>query len=223
MNAFSDRRPIHARGWAPTRALADALAARGVSPDAISLAGLAAALAAGTALALTAMVDAGWLVRAGWAAGGLLVLVRLAANLLDGMVAERGHGASPLGELLNEVPDRASDVAILMGLGLAAGGDPAWGLAAALAAVLAAYVRVAGKWLTGQHDFAGPFAKQQRMAVVIAVALAGAIAPAWTAGAFEVGLATVALALVTAGSLLTAGRRLARLRRTLMAGKVSPR
>jgi phosphatidylglycerophosphate synthase len=71
-----------------------------------------------------------------WLAGALLTQLRLLANLLDGMVAI-GRGiaiASPAGELFNEVPDRVSDSAVFLRLGVA-GGNLTLGLAATLAAM----------------------------------------------------------------------------------------
>ena len=60
---------------------------------------------------------AAWLVARRASANGLSLL----ANLLDGMVAMGRGVASPVGELFNEVADRVSDTAILLGLGWAAG------------------------------------------------------------------------------------------------------
>ena len=97
----------------------------------------------------------------------MLVQARLLANLLDGMVAIGRGVASPTGELFNEVPDRVSDTAVLVGLGVAAG-SVAWGLAAALAAMATAYVRLpSGGGSDGfRATFGGPMAKQHRMALV---------------------------------------------------------
>ena len=53
--------------------------------------------------------------------------LRLLANLLDGMVAIGRGIASPVGELFNEVPDRVSDTAVLLGLGVAGGERWRWG------------------------------------------------------------------------------------------------
>ncbi len=60
-----------------------------------------------------------------WLLAAALVQLRLLANMFDGMVAVETNTASPVGELFNEVPDRVSDAAILVGLGYAAGGTPA--------------------------------------------------------------------------------------------------
>ena len=201
MSATGDRRPIAARETAPARAATAWLAARGVSADAISAAGMFCGLLAGLLLAL-APGQGAW----AWLAGALCVQLRLLANMLDGMVAVARNVASPRGELWNEVPDRVSDTAALVGLGVAAG-DLALGTGAALAAMATAYVRAVGKGAGAGSDFSGPMAKQQRMFVVTLVAIACALLPAaWTAM-----LPAIALWVILAGSLLTTLRRLGRI------------
>jgi phosphatidylglycerophosphate synthase len=213
MASTADRRPIAARDLSLTRRIAAWLVARGASADGISLAGMAAGLAAGLCLAGTAW----WPEAAGplWLAGALLIQLRLAANLLDGMVAIGRGIASPAGELFNEVPDRVSDTAVLLGLGIAAGA-PALGLAAALAAMATAYVRAVGKAAGAPSDFRGPMAKQHRMALVTALAVACALLPpGWTTM-----LPAAALWAILLLSLATAWRRLAGAWRVLRAGAV---
>src|SRR5207247_1612290 len=121
----TDRRPIGARRWGASRFVAGWLARRGVSPNAISVAGMVCALAAGGALVSTASAPA-W-ERAAWLSAGALIVLRLIANMLDGMVAVESGRASRLGELFNEVPDRVSDSAVLIGLGYAHGSEPVLG------------------------------------------------------------------------------------------------
>ena len=197
-----DRRPIAARRLRPVGQMAGWLIRRGASPNAISSAGMIAALGAGLAFAYAGLHP--WL----WLAGALLVQVRLMANLLDGMVALGRGIASPLGELFNEVPDRVSDTAVFAGLGVVAG-RPALGLGVALAAMATAYVRAIGK-ATGQpSDFCGPGAKQHRMAIVTVFAVWAALAPARLANPVWV------LWLLLAISSVTAVRRLWRLARAL--------
>ena len=89
--------------------------------------------------------------------------MRLLANLLDGMVAVQANKASLLGEVFYEVPDRLSDLFILVGLGYAAQGIPTVGGLAATGAILTAYVRAFGASLGLGQDFRGPMAKPQRM------------------------------------------------------------
>ena len=69
--------------------------------------------------------------------------------------------------------------------------------------MFAAYVRAVGSQAGARQEFCGPMAKPHRMAVVIGAALVGAVAP-------QVPLAAGALALIAAGSALTAIRRLRR-------------
>jgi phosphatidylglycerophosphate synthase len=200
-----DRRPIAARSLAPSVWLADRLVRARVSPDAISLAGLAAGCLAGLCFGLVGAVAHAWPL---WLLGAVLVLLRLLANMMDGMVAVGRGIASPTGELYNEVPDRISDSVVLIGVGVGAAWPqgPALGFAAALAAMGTAYVRAVGKGAGAPSDFSGPMAKQQRMMLVVALALWCAAAPAaW--GTLSA-LPCIVLAVVIAGSLVTAARRL---------------
>jgi phosphatidylglycerophosphate synthase len=218
----SDRRPIQARGWPIWQRTAAALAAAGASANLISIVGMVCGLLAGLAFAATALpIVQGW-GEAAWrglfVAAAALVQLRLLANLLDGMVAVAAGTASPVGELYNEVPDRISDAAALIGAGYALGGCPTLGYVAACSALFTAYVRAAGKAAGAANDFRGPMAKQQRMFALTALALYLAATPvAWQTigpepgwGVMAVGLAAIAL-----GSVLTALRRLGRIARQL--------
>lgn len=206
-----DRRPLGARNWSASRTAAQWLAARAIAPNSISITGLFASLGAGAALAASGSGGrpAQFLV-----AACVLILVRGMCNMLDGMVAIAAGKASRGGELYNEVPDRISDAATLIGAGYALGGMPELGYVAALAAVFTAYVRVQGCALGTRADFRGPMAKTHRMFVVVAAALYAAFAPAsWqpAAAAFpKTGVMALALAVVIVGCVLTALRRLRR-------------
>jgi phosphatidylglycerophosphate synthase len=199
-----DRRPIAARGHVWSQAAAGFLIRRRASPNAISIAGMIAAMLAGVCFA-RAPFSTGPIAIALWLFGALLVQTRLLANMFDGMVALGRGVASPVGELYNDVPDRVSDTAVFLGLGWAAG-DLALGLAAALAAMATAYIRALGRGLGAPGDFGGPMAKQHRMSVVTVVAVVECVTPAgWNAT-----LADAALWLITLGALLTAALRLSR-------------
>ena len=171
---------------------------------------MVAGVLAGLCLLLT--VQFGGQARGLWLAAAVLIQLRLLANLLDGMVAIGRGVASATGELFNEIPDRVSDTAVLAGLGWAAG-QPALGFAACLAAMATAYVRAVGKGLGRVSDFAGPMAKQQRMALVTALCVACAVLPHRLTAAWP-GLVLWVI-LVLAG--FTALRRLRRLARDLRA------
>ena len=214
MTDETHRRPIAARNLGVTQRIAALLIARGPSPNGISLIGMAAGLVAGLAFAATAWAPGAASVF--WLLGAVGVQARLAANLFDGMVAVGRGVASPVGELFNEVPDRVSDTAVLVGLGVAAG-DVALGLAAALAAMLTAYVRTTARSAGAPSDFSGPMAKQQRMALATALAVWCALAPGgWSGGAWAPWAVLVVIGL---GSVLTAWRRLARAAAALEAGR----
>ncbi len=206
------RRPLKTRGRAWAQALAAALARRRVAPNAISVASIAFAALAGAAFVA-------WPHAVGWQQPVLLVAaaagiqLRLICNLLDGMVAVEGGLRSPTGDLYNEVPDRISDSLILIGLGygLAAWARPLpWsadlGWAAALTAMLTAYIRALGAGLGLPGCFHGPMAKPHRMALLTAAALASAALVAFT---WTPWILWGALALIVAGSLITCARRLA--------------
>ncbi len=202
-----DRRPLKTRSRPTAAALAAALVKRGVRPNHVSLAGVAFALfAAGALVALphaSTPLQAALLVAAAAA-----IQLRLACNLLDGLLAVEGKLGSPTGELYNDVPDRFADLLILVAAGYAIAWDwgGALGWAAAAAALLTAYVRVLGGALGARQHFLGPMAKPHRMAVLTAACLLSLVELA--ASKFEGRLVAVALVLILAGSLATFARRL---------------
>ena len=205
---IGDRRPLASRGWKPSERIARWLARRGISPNAISIAGMLCGIAAGIMFFETSRVSHPWIF---WLSGAVLVQVRLLANLYDGMVAVLRQIASPVGELFNEVPDRVSDAATLIGFGYAAGSDPLPGFVATIFAIFLAYLRAQGKVAGAHQEFCGPMAKQQRMATVTLVAIACAIVP----GATDWQVPMFALWLIIAGCIVTAIRRLQRISATL--------
>ena len=178
-----NRRPLKTRGASWAQGLASALARAGLSPDAISAGSI-----------LFAVVGCGLFVIAGSAAGltrgglligaGVCIQLRLVCNLLDGMVAvEHGKGG-PAGPIWNELPDRIADALFLVGAGYFADlagfslGAPL-GWAAAVLAVLTAYVRELGRGLGLPADFSGPMAKPHRMAALTLTCAIAALEPLW--------------------------------------------
>jgi phosphatidylglycerophosphate synthase len=179
-------------------------------------------LAAGAALAATPHLGV-WPARACFIVAAALIQLRLLANLFDGMVAVQTGTASPLGELYNDVPDRVSDAATLIGLGYAVGGLPELGYAAAVLAILTAYIRAVGKAAGAPSDFRGPMAKQQRMFLATVTALAMAATPAawWRfwGPRDTLGIAAIALAIIAVGAAITCLRRLRGVANTLRAAR----
>jgi phosphatidylglycerophosphate synthase len=183
---------------------------RGVHPDAISYASIVAASAA--ALCFWRSSEHPWLLLI----APVLCYVRLWCNMLDGMVALASGTASLRGEVLNEVPDRVSDVVIFAGVAHSGWASPLAAYWAAILALFTAYVGILGQAVGVQREFSGVMAKPWRM-VMLHV---GAWATLWTlwAGATPVlaGLRLLdwACLIVIAGCVQTVALRL---RRTLAA------
>lgn len=111
-----------------------------VTPNTVSLAGIGCGVAAGAALAI---LPAGW---AALAVGPLLA-ARLAAANLDGALARETRTQTRRGAILNEVGDRAAELAFLAGCFALA---PAW---LVLVTMLAAS---APSWMSLAGAAAGP-------------------------------------------------------------------
>lgn len=181
-----NRRPLKSRssGWA--RRCAAALAATGVSPNAVSVASIAFAVA-GAAVLIE------WKSPWAYVVCALAVQLRLLCNLLDGMIAIEGGKGSVLGNLYNEFPDRIADSIFIVALGYAAG-IPELGWFGALAAALTAYVRATGGALGLPQDFRGPMAKPHRMAAMTVGCLAAAIELATHGTAYALAVAAWVIA-----------------------------
>lgn len=178
--APSARRPLKSRASAWAGWLSGVLVRSGISANMISVFSVVFSFAAGGVLLGLGqgILNHWWF----FAAAGFIQL-RLICNLMDGMVAIEGGKKSAVGDLYNEVPDRIADVAILACFGFCAISQP-WGIhlgwLAASLAVMTAYIRMQGAALTGKHDFRGPMAKPQRMALVTVACLAAAFFPTAT-------------------------------------------
>jgi len=207
------RRPLALRDHPLIVIAGDLLTLWDVAPNAISLASIGcSALAAGAILATLAVHRAASIPLL--IAAALGIGLRGLCNILDGVVAIEGGKATPSGALFNELPDRISDSLVLIALGVAGGAalpgngllaGAVAGLTAALFALATAYVRLLGASVLGTQSFAGAMAKQQRMLIVAAACLGGAlVAPA---GLFPI-VALAATATIALGSAYTCASRL---------------
>lgn len=204
-----DRRPVKARDSRWAAAAARRLTAWGVRPNAISVASVALAAGAGLALAASSQVRSLGFQALLCLAAVAGIQLRLLCNLLDGLVAVEGGLGTKTGALYNEFPDRLSDVCVLVGAGYAAGPcGPTLGWAAALLAVLTAYVRALGGAAGVGQPFCGPMAKQHRMEVVTAASVL-ALAEGALAGTGWV--MPAALLVIVVGGAATVVRRLRRI------------
>ena len=143
----------------------DALVRRRVHPDILTLSALVLSLLGGTALYLSG--DHRWLLLT----VPVVAILRTALNALDGLVA-RGTGlARPWGEVLNEVSDRLSGVALFGGVALAAGSDARLGAAALGLMLLSCYVGTVAKAAGGPREYGGPMGKADRMLALSAASV----------------------------------------------------
>ncbi|MFK7862270.1 MAG: CDP-alcohol phosphatidyltransferase family protein [Granulosicoccus sp.] len=168
-----DRRPLASRNTQWAQRFARYLASTSITPNQISYGSMVFAGIACTALVISTRFESGLYVLC-MALAVVACQFRLICNLMDGMVAIEAGKQTPDGALWNEFPDRIADIAILVGLGVAAG-VPLLGWVAATAAVLVAYIRELGKGIDGVVDFTGPMAKPHRMALVSAGAVFSAL------------------------------------------------
>ncbi len=97
------------------RPLTRRLAQSGVTPNQVTV--VAALLSIATGAAITVWADRGWplLLLPG------ILLIRMALNAIDGMLAREHNMRSQLGAVLNEVGDVVSDAALYLPLALVQG------------------------------------------------------------------------------------------------------
>ncbi|HMJ06630.1 MAG TPA: CDP-alcohol phosphatidyltransferase family protein [Chthoniobacterales bacterium] len=209
----TSRRPI-ADLFRKTAHTATALCVRWkIHPDTISYASVMFALAAAICF---------------WQAGAhrwLLLIapgfcyLRLWCNMLDGMVALASGQASLRGEILNDLPDRVSDVVIFVGAAHSGLMNPFVGYWAAILAVLTAYIGLLGQAVGVRREFGGVMSKPWRMVALHVGAWITLACISWNEGVIRFAALTVfewTCALVIAVCLQTIALRL---RRTLSALK----
>lgn len=207
----TSRRPI-AEVFRATARTAVALCVRfGVHPDAVSYGSIVAAT--GAAVCFWRAGATSWLV----IPAALLCYVRLWLNMLDGMVALAAKKASLRGEILNDLPDRVSDVLIFVGVAHSGWCITALGYWGAIAAVLTAYVGTFGQAVGVGRQFGGVMAKPWRM-VVLHIGSWVMLGAMWSGRGATIGGLTLmdwALLVVLAGCVQTIGVRLRRIMRLL--------
>lgn len=93
-------------------------------------------------------------------------LLRLWLNMFDGMVALAAGKASRKGEIINDLPDRISDVLIFAGVAHSGWCNAYYAYWVAIAAVIVAYVGLSGQAVGVQRDFSGLMAKPWRIVVL---------------------------------------------------------
>jgi phosphatidylglycerophosphate synthase len=197
----TSRRPIAAVFRATAERTTRFCAESGVHPDAISYASVAAAAAA--ALCFWQSLAHPLLLLL----APLFCYARLWCNMLDGMVALASGRASWRGEIVNDLPDRVSDVLIFVGAAHSGWMNPLIGYWVVIMALLTAYVGILGQAVGGVREFGGLMAKPSRMVTLHL--------GAWATYFGLTNALDWAGFLIIAGCLQTIGLRLARILRSL--------
>jgi phosphatidylglycerophosphate synthase len=204
----TSRRPI-ADGFRSTAQFATGLCLRlGVHPDSISYASMVAA--AGAAFCFWKSGSHSWLL----IVAPVLCYLRLWFNMVDGMVALASGKASERGEILNDLPDRVSDVIIFAGVAHSGWMNPIIGYWAAIFALLTAYIGMFGQAVRVHREFSGIMSKPWRMVMLHLGAWITLACLWWNGGSIRFARWTVldwACVLVIAGCLQTMAIRLKRI------------
>src|SRR3954454_5716670 len=144
----ASRRPIAEMFRRTANAATKFCVAVGISPDLISYLSIVAAM--GAALCFWKSVQNPALL----IVAPLLCFLRLWFNMLDGMVAVAAGQASLRGEIVNDLPDRISDVIIFVGVAHSGWMRyPILGYWVVILALLTAYVGVFGQAIGGGRQF----------------------------------------------------------------------
>ena len=172
----TSRRPIADMFRATAHGAVRACVRLGIHPDTISYLSIVASAAAAACFWKAAAHP--WLLIVGPA----FCYLRLWFNMLDGMVALASGRASLRGEILNEVPDRISDVLFFAGVAHSGLVSPFSGYWAAVLALFTAYIGMFGQAVGVQREFSGLMAKPWRMVTLHLGAWVG-LAMVWLAQA----------------------------------------
>jgi CDP-diacylglycerol--glycerol-3-phosphate 3-phosphatidyltransferase len=147
------------------RPLCDRLAAAGITPNQVTLAALLLSLANGVALTLYATEAWPLLLLPA------VLLVRMALNALDGMLA-REHGMqSRLGAVLNELGDVLADTALYLPLALLPGVPGTLVVVLVFLAILTEFAGLQAIQIGAQRRYDGPFGKSDRALLFGAIGL----------------------------------------------------
>ena len=138
------------------RQVAGWCAARGITPDVLTVAGVICAAVAGMLLAMVG--QSGWL----WLVPPLL-FARIAANALDGMVARATEAGHPWGSVVNETGDRVADMLVFGGFVVGGAVTGPLALAVVPAVLFVSYLGVIGQAAGGTRRYDGPLGKADRM------------------------------------------------------------
>lgn len=149
---------------------------RGVTANQVTLA--AAVVSVGLGVLLAAMHQHIWL----FALVPLWMLVRMALNAVDGMLAREFGQQSKLGAYLNELCDLIADSALYLPFALLPGVSPLLVVLVVLLALISEYAGVIGPMVGASRRYDGPMGKSDRalcFGVLGAGVASGLLPPMW--------------------------------------------
>ncbi|MCB1800477.1 MAG: CDP-alcohol phosphatidyltransferase family protein [Gammaproteobacteria bacterium] len=177
------------------RPITRAMAARGITANQVTLAAVALSVVAGGLLALYPTHALALLLIP------LILLLRMALNAIDGMLAREHGQQSRLGAILNELGDVVSDIALYLPFALIPGVSATLVVLLVLAAAVVEMTGVVAVQIGASRRYDGPLGKSDRAVLFGGLALLfglGLSAGDWT---------TIVLAIALAMSLLTVVKR----------------
>ena len=151
------------------------LANAGITPNQITWAALLLSVATGAAVVWTD--GASWLLLS----IPLVLLVRMALNALDGMLAKEYQQQSRAGAMLNEMGDVVADAALYLPLGLLVGVSGVMVTLFVIVGIFAEMAGVLGAAIGGTRRYDGPMGKSDRAFLFgcIALLLGLGMTPGW--------------------------------------------
>ena len=164
--APASRRPIAGLFRRTAHAAVRVAVRMGIHPDVFSYASIVAAAASGFFFWKSATHPRFLVIAV------IFAFVRLWLNMFDGMVALAAGKASRKGEIINDLPDRISDVLIFAGVAHSGWCTPFLAYWVAMAALIVAYVGLFGQAVGVQREFSGIMAKPWRIVALSIGALA---------------------------------------------------
>lgn len=136
------------------------LAQRGITPNQVTLFAMFLSILVGVAIAWTQ--GAKWILLL----LPLFMVIRMALNAIDGLLAKEHNMRTKRGAMLNEMSDVISDVALFLPFTLIAGITPIYVIFFTLLGVFNEMAGVVAQTLSGQRRYDGPMGKSDRVVVV---------------------------------------------------------
>jgi CDP-diacylglycerol--glycerol-3-phosphate 3-phosphatidyltransferase len=145
------------------RPMMSALHGMGITANLVTVSAMLASIAYGAWMALSLLQSSAN--RLSYLLLPLFLLLRMALNAIDGMLARECHQQSKLGAILNETGDVVSDAALYAPFAMLPEVHPALVAVIVLLAVLTEFIGVLGQVIGGGRRYDGPLGKSDRALV----------------------------------------------------------